>query len=294
MHRPYLSFTIVQLEQLFDMSSSSIETFSLLEQELAQRTTRRAAILLKNVVHRRPPSQSQAADRAENRLYQRSCSQSRSDVHSLTCDDDILIHDVVQGTSEWLALRRGIPTASQFCKIICSAGQASIQANAYLETLVAEQTNGESCTAFAGNEWTERGKELEPEAVQSYERHMRVRADKVGFITDRDRTVGCSPDRLVGIDGLLEVKCPAPHTHAKYLRDQRIDMRYYPQVQGQMFITGRKWVDFFSYHPDQPHLRLRITRNEPYLAKLGELLRLFRRKLADRRSSMGASSATRR
>ena len=187
----------------------------------------------------------------------------------------MLIHDVEQRTPEWLALRRGIPTASQFCKIITSRGQASIQAEAYKNALIAELEMEENYKSFGGSIWTERGNELEPEAVRCYERRMQIETVKVGFITDSDRTMGCSPDRLVGADGLLEVKCPAPHTHAKYLCARSIDMRYYPQVQGQMFITGRKWVDFFSYHPDQPHLSVRIFRDEPYLAILDELLRIF-------------------
>jgi hypothetical protein len=112
---------------------------------------------------------------------------------------------------------------------------------------------------------------------------MKLKTVKVGFITNRDRTMGCSPDRLVGTDGLLEVKCPAPHKHANYLRRQCIDTQYYPQVQGQLLITGRRWVDFFSYHPEQPHLRVRVFRDEPYLATLRELLRQFIRRLKERR-----------
>jgi hypothetical protein len=294
MRRPYLNFTIVQLEELFDSSSSSIDTLSLLEQELVHRATKRAVILLENVVRQWSQLRTRTNDTVDSKSRQRSCFQTGDGALSMTRDGNILIHNVVQGTAEWLAIRRGIPTASQFCKIITSSGQASSQADAYLETLITELTMGECCGSFAGNDWTERGKELEPEAVRAYERHMRVKSDRVGFITDRDRTVGCSPDRLVGKEGLLEVKCPAPHTHAKYLRDQRIDMRYYPQVQGQMFVTGRRWVDFFSYHPDHPHLCLRIMRDEPYLARLGELLRMFRRQLVERRRSMGAPSGAQR
>lgn len=99
--------------------------------------------------------------------------------------------------------------------------------------------------------------------------------------------MGCSPDRLVGSDGLLEVKCPAPHTHKHYLRRQRIDTRYYPQVQGQLLITGRRWVDFFSYHPDQPHFKLRIFQDEPYIATLRELLNRFVRELKRRQDETG-------
>jgi len=202
----------------------------------------------------------------------------------------VLIHDVEQRTPEWFALRRGIPTASQFCKIITSRGSASKQSEAYLSALLAELAGEDRSSSFIGSYWTERGIELEEEAVSCYERETGTRTVKVGFITDRERTMGCSPDRLVGNDGLLEVKCPAPHTHECYLRTQRIDMRYYPQVQGQLLITGRSWVDFLSYDPDRPYLLVRIFRDEPYIATLKELLKKFTKVLDQRRSAVGVST----
>jgi hypothetical protein len=196
----------------------------------------------------------------------------------------MLVHDVEQRTPEWFALRRGIPTASQFCKIITSRGQASTQADAYRRTLLAERELGTNMGSFGGTIWTERGNALEPEAVRCYEGRMQTETIKVGFVTDRDRTIGCSPDRLVGADGLLEVKCPAPQTQAKYLRARRVDMRYYPQIQGQLLITGRQWVDFFSYHPDQRHLCVRVFRDKGYLAQLAELLQDFLSKMHHQRN----------
>ncbi len=194
-----------------------------------------------------------------------------------------LIHEVEQRSKEWFELRRGIPTASQFCKIITSRGCESRQAEAYLKALLAELADEAYAGSFIGSYWTERGIDLEGEAIRYYERVTDTRTIKVGFITDRSRTMGCSPDRLVGSDGLLEVKCPAPHTHEEYLRRQRIDMRYYPQVQGQLLITGRSWVDFFSYDPDQPHFLVRVFRDEPYIATLRQLLNKFARELQRRR-----------
>ena len=58
----------------------------------------------------------------------------------------------------------------------------------------------------------ERGLIIEAEAVDWYEFDRDVLTQKVGFITDHDHTVGCSPDRLVGDHGLLEITAPPPHT----------------------------------------------------------------------------------
>lgn len=203
-------------------------------------------------------------------------------------DTDIgcLIHNVEQRSPEWFELRKGIPTASQFDKIITSQGNDSAQAEAYLVALLAELAGEESASSFAGSYWTERGIALEDRATRRYEQVARNKTTKVGFVTDFGRTMGCSPDRLVGTDGLLEVKCPAPHTHEQYLRKQQIDTRYFPQVQGQLLITGRRWVDFFSYDPDQPHFLVRVFRNEPYIATLKQLLSNFSKELQRRRARL--------
>jgi hypothetical protein len=62
----------------------------------------------------------------------------------------------------------------------------------------------------------ERGLIVEGEAVDWYEFDQDVTVQRVGFITDNDHTVGCSPDRLVGDDGLLEIEAPLPHTQVEY------------------------------------------------------------------------------
>jgi hypothetical protein len=53
---------------------------------------------------------------------------------------------------------------------------------------------------------------VEAEATDWYEFDQDVTVQRVGFITDENHTVGCSPDRLVGDEGLLEIKAPLPHT----------------------------------------------------------------------------------
>lgn len=198
----------------------------------------------------------------------------------------MIVHDVQQGSPEWFACRLGIPTASEFDKIITPTGKASTQYEAYANRLLAEQMTGKPGEAFEGNAWTERGNELEPDAVAFYELQRDVQAVRVGFCTDDGRTMGASPDRLIGDDGLLEVKCPAPHTHIQYLLDQNIDRKYYPQLQGQLLVTNRKWVDIISYHPELPPVILRVDRDEVYLAAMVKLLADFRRELQMKQGKM--------
>ena len=198
----------------------------------------------------------------------------------------MIVHDCEQGSPEWLAARLGIPTASEFDKIISPTGKPSTQCDAYANRLLAEIMVGKPVESFEPTGWMDRGNVLEPEAVSFYELQTDREAVAVGFITDDLRTMGASPDRLIGDDGLLEIKCPAPHTHVQYLLDGAIDRKYYPQVQGQLLVTGRAWADLVSYHPELPPVVIRIERDPPFLATLADLLAKFTRELDAKRLVM--------
>ena len=115
------------------------------------------------------------------------------------------IHDCKQNTTEWLDLRAGIPTASQFDRIITPTGKPSASAIPYMHQLLAERLMGRPITGYVSFDM-DRGKDLEPEAVSFYEFTQDVETMPVGFITNDEETIGASPDRLIGSDGLLEIK----------------------------------------------------------------------------------------
>lgn len=186
----------------------------------------------------------------------------------------MIIHDIIQRSPEWYALRLGVPTTSCFDKIITPKGDLSKQASGYIDECLAEWLTGEQ-REIPMNYWMERGAQLEDDAVALYEMTVSMDTVPVGFITNDEKTIGCSPDRLVGDEGLVEIKCPAPWTHVGNLRSGVIDKKYYPQVQGQLLITGRKWVDWFSYHPEMPPSLIRTERDEPYIERLSEALDQF-------------------
>lgn len=188
-----------------------------------------------------------------------------------------IIHDVVQGTAAWQAVRLGIPTASEFHKIITAAkGDLSKQARKYAHQLVAETLLGEPLDTGIGNlEWIARGKLLEPHAVQQYEFTTDTETRAVGFITTNDGRLGCSPDRLiVGQRGGLEIKCTAPATHMGFLIDGPGD-DYKQQVQGQLAIAELEYVDLYAFHPSLPPAQIRTHRDESYIAKMRAALTEF-------------------
>jgi len=188
----------------------------------------------------------------------------------------VIVHDVEQGSLDWLKLRLGIPTASEFSKIITpSKGDLSKSARKYAHYLVAESLMGEPLESLDHLEWIARGKELEPQAVQNYEFTYDVETQAIGFVTTDDGRMGASPDRfIIGSKAGLEIKCPSPQVHVGYLIDGPGE-DYKPQVQGQLLIAELEYVDFFSYHPRCPPVRIRTYRDELYLVKMQAALELF-------------------
>lgn len=191
----------------------------------------------------------------------------------------MIVHDVIQGSSEWLALRAGIPTASAFDQIITpKTGELSRSWERYMHHLLAERIMGRPATEFVST-WMDRGAASEAEAVAFYELERNLDTVKVGFVTNDAKTIGASPDRFVGDDGLLEIKVPKEATHVSYLLKKPVEQAYYPQVMGQLWITERKWLDVMSYHPEMPGALVRVERDEEYIAKLAKAVREFSAKL---------------
>lgn len=187
------------------------------------------------------------------------------------------IHECEQNSPEWYQARLGIITASMFKKVLTAKTmKLSASADEIENRIVAEILTGHEIEEFCGNGYTERGHELEPDAVSFYEMQTGMDTQEVGFITNDEGTIGCSPDRLVGGAGLLEIKCPAAHTHIKSLLSGGVGDDHKPQVQGQLFVTERKWVDVFSYHPELPPSIIRVERDEDYIEKLGGALKFLR------------------
>jgi len=184
--------------------------------------------------------------------------------------------EVEQRSDEWQKLRCGVATASCFDKIITPAtGKASASAVAYRRELLAEWLTGQP-VSIKESGWMQRGTEMEPEARAFYEFEADAEVVETGItFLDERRLIGCSPDGLVGDDGLVEIKCPAPHTHVGYLIDAKLPTAYIPQVQGALWVTGRRWCDFISYHPEMEPLIVRVKRDEGYIAKMAMLIEAF-------------------
>lgn len=174
----------------------------------------------------------------------------------------MIVHDVQQGTPEWDMLRIGLPTASVFSKLVTTKGEPSKSAGDYAITLAGEMyANKPELDAWGGNSYTERGKELEDQAIALYEFDRDITVERVGFVTDDNKDAGCSPDGLVNDDGMVEIKCLKAENHIKAIlffnKFDKCQSTYVLQTQGQMMICERKWADLIFFHPDLPLLVIR-------------------------------------
>ena len=179
----------------------------------------------------------------------------------------MIILDVPQRSDEWFKARAGIPSASEFDKILTPLGSPSKQADKYMKHLARERLTGPSKEGYQ-NATMLRGIELEVEARLYFEMLYDVEIKEVGFCySDEKKLYGCSPDGLNESFG-LEIKCPEDHTHITYLFENKLPTDYIPQVQGGMLVTGFSSWYFLSYFPGLAPLIIQVLRDWDYTARL--------------------------
>jgi hypothetical protein len=184
---------------------------------------------------------------------------------------------MAQGTPEWLALRAGKFTGSRFSDLMAKtkSGPSTSRRN-LISTLARERRYGPSEDSYC-NFAMQRGKELEPDAIKAYENKELVAVDLVDFIQHSDlEYVGVSPDGMIGETGMIEVKCPLVEAkHYEALRYGAHVKEYHWQLQGQLWVAGREWVDAVSYDPrfkndslDDSLAVVRVYRDEKAIKEL--------------------------
>jgi hypothetical protein len=185
-----------------------------------------------------------------------------------------IFHDVAQYSEAYDRLKLGIPTSSNFHKIITPQGKLSKQWREYACLLIAERILQRKIE-FYHSPAMERGLIVEADAADWYEFDQDVTVQRVGFITDDALTVGCSPDRLVGDDGLLEIKTPLPHTQVEYWLSGEVNERFRPQLQGQLYVSQRSWVDILCWHDVLPKVVMRVEPDQEFIKALDRELQIF-------------------
>lgn len=186
-------------------------------------------------------------------------------------------YDIEQQTDEWHQVKFGKFSGSNFHSML---GTSETKTNFLWEKISEikyQDTDKEEFTSF----YMERGIILEPEARRVYCAVNEVDVQEVGLVEEDgefDGWVVCSPDGLVGEDGIIEIKCIAAKYYEQYTRPGEkkynyIKPEYRTQIQFNLFVTGRQWCDFIYYHPRGGIHIQRIERDEAYIERIRVALR---------------------
>ena len=180
-----------------------------------------------------------------------------------------------QRSAEWHCERAGKFTGSRFADVLARNKKTGEPLKAYHDLIwqvAVERMTGQAIEGPQGFalQW---GADVEPYAREAYELATGNIVTETGFIAHPDYPfAGASPDGLIGDDGTLEMKCPKSSiVHVQRFIDGLPD-DYRPQVQGQLWVTRRKWSDFVSFDPRMPEslrlLKIRVNRDDAYIETL--------------------------
>jgi putative phage-type endonuclease len=184
-----------------------------------------------------------------------------------------MIEMMEQGTDDWFAARLGKVTASRVADLMAKTkvGYAATRDN-YMAQLVVERLTNTKAESFssAAMQW---GTDQEPFARAAYEAAQGVLVEEVGFVPHpRIEWAGASPDGLVGLFGMCEIKCPNTATMIDTLLTEKVPAKYFGQMQMQMACTDRAWCDYVVYDPRMPAKAQlfikRVERDEVFIAEM--------------------------
>jgi len=175
-----------------------------------------------------------------------------------------MTEQIIQGSDAWFEARLGRVTASRVADVIAKTktGYSASRDN-YMAQLVCERLTGQKGESFT-NAAMQHGTDTEPLARSAYEAHADLMVEEIGFVQHpKIEMAGASPDGLVGLFGMLEIKCPNTATHIDTLLTQSVPTKYITQMQWQMRCCERQWCDFVSFDPRLPQeLQLFVKRVE--------------------------------
>lgn len=191
----------------------------------------------------------------------------------------IEVFNCEQGTEEWFLARAGIPTASMFSTVMASGrggGESKTRAK-YMRQLAGEIITGKPIEGFT-NHHMERGHVMEPEARDLYAFATDTAPETVGFI--RNGNKGCSPDSLIGENGMLEIKSKLPDLLIECLERDDFPPEHRAQCQGALWVAEREWIDITVYWPGMPVFIKRAYRDEAYIKTMAGAVDQFNDELA--------------
>lgn len=179
--------------------------------------------------------------------------------------------DIEQNTDEWIQIKVG-----KFSASICDdllMDKKTVGYTGLIQKIIEERITGNPSESkkFQGNSFTERGHEFEPLARNDYEIRTFSEVKQIGVI-ELDEWVLCSPDGLIDDNGLYQAKCPIFNTQLEYLKTQKVPTNYFKQMQFELYVSGREYNVFNSYHPFLPPVDIIVYRDEAMIKEIEKRL----------------------
>ena len=211
-----------------------------------------------------------------------------------------------QPSPEWFQLRAGKTTASRFkdaCDFLAvnkaNPDSRPSQKNIdYAYQVALEKISGVPNEDTFVTWEMRRGSELEPLARIAYEATTGNLAQESGIVATDDERFAYSTDGFVDDDpegdGFIEIKCPnSPRRIFEMWQTGNLD-EYIQQIQGGLWITGRKWCDFVMYAPQLEsigkHLYIkRVYRDEEFIETMEQQLWAFAQRVESHVESLNPS-----
>ncbi|XP_057486896.1 uncharacterized protein LOC130772993 [Actinidia eriantha] len=185
--------------------------------------------------------------------------------------------DAPQRSDEWFALRRNKLTTSTFSTAL-GFWKGNRRYELWHEKVFASDIQSTEASKLCAMEW---GVLNEAAAIEKYKSITGRDVSTLGFAThseERFDWIGASPDGLLECfqgGGILEVKCPYNKGKPELgLPWSTMPFYYMPQVQGQMEIMGRDWVDLYCWTPNGSTI-FRVCRERDYWQLIHGILREF-------------------
>lgn len=158
--------------------------------------------------------------------------------------------EIEQKSEEWLYLRAGLVTASNFHKILpLKSGKYGQTRKTYMNELISQVADREPKPNITAKqmEW---GNTHEPIARGKYAMILNLKIHEFPFVISHNGRAGLSPDGLTEEGLAFEIKCPWDSVHhTNFLEDARTKKEYFHQVNSSMWMTGADAWHFISYNP---------------------------------------------
>jgi hypothetical protein len=169
-----------------------------------------------------------------------------------------------QNEPDWYQARCGIPTASSFQCLMAERGDGKGRAT-YMRQIAGEIITGLPSESFQTPAMI-RGHEMEAEIRETYAFIHGCEPVTVGFL--RNGKKGCSPDALIGENGMLEIKSQRPDILIETILKDEFPSVHKAQTQGALLIAERDWIDLAIGYTGMPTFVKRAHRDVQYIVKL--------------------------